>query len=409
MSGLSIANNLLSARALLNLSNNELALQKAGLQLASGERINSAADDPSGLAIADGLQARVGAFNRASENLQTVVHALNVASGAISNELEILQRIHSLAIDAASGLKSEADRVHLQAEISGLLLQINRISEDTQFYGTPLLDGRFSGVQPDTLASYRITDDGVLASAAPNGAGNLIAGVQEFSTTSSAAVDGTIEVQVFNTSSTSVAVQVSFFSSASAMTSGTATVYATAASGYSVVSVDGLNVSIGNVTLADAGVTAYVKVSQATAGYSSANGPIVVQAGENEGSVIGVPIIPTDARSLRLSNLNVADPSAPQLADQDAIGQIQNAIDAITTQRIYLDTLSYRLSENIGNDNLAAVNLQSSEAVIRDVNVAQAVTEFARLQVLVRVDTSVLAQANAGANGVVQLLVHNHF
>lgn len=112
--GLSIANNLLSNAAQLNLNNNQKALQTSVTRLSSGLRINSAADDPSGLAIAETLQSQVNGFDQAAQNVQNANNAVTVAEGALQTTTDILQRIRSLAVEASSDISSESDKANLQ-------------------------------------------------------------------------------------------------------------------------------------------------------------------------------------------------------------------------------------------------------------------------------------------------------
>ena len=416
--GLSIANNLLASRVQYNLDNNQHALTNIVTQLSSGLRINSAADDPSGLAISTNLQTQVDAYNTASQNVQNANNAAQVADGALQTETDILTRIRALAVEASSSINSTSNNGNLQAEVSQLLIEVNRISESVSFNGQALLDGSHSGFQPYVDASYNVTNNAVLAQAGVTAnSGNLIAGVNEitstgggglsagptvFDTTNSGAVDGTIELQVVNTSSTTVGVTVQFFSSASGA-AGSAVTYGSGLAANSLISVDGLNISIGNVTAADAGTTSYIKVSQAVAASSSASGPFTVQSGSAEGDTVQIGIQATNAQTLGISNINIANTNAPVLAAEDAIGQIDNALQTLLNQRAQLGAVSVRLNEDANNDNVAATNLQASESSIRDLNVGQATTEFTRLQVLVQVGTSVLAQANANAQSVVGL------
>ncbi len=404
MQGLSIANNLLANSVQYNLDNNQSTLKNLVTQLSSGLRINSAADDPSGLAIATNLQTQVDAFQQASQNVQDANNAAQVADGALASETDILQRIRSLSVEASNSINSPSDNQNLQAEISQLLLEVNRISQGTNFNGQPLLDGSHAGFQPYVDASYNITNNAVLASAGAAGQGNLVASVSQtanFDTTTNGAVDGTIELQVINTSSTSVAVQVSFFSSSS--TNVGADVYTSALAGNGTITVDGLAITVGNVTLADAGTTAYIKVSQAVAASSSPSGPLTIQSGANEGDTVQIGIQATNAQTLRVSNINVANTSAGVLAAEDAIGTVDNALNTLLNQRAQLGAVIVRLNEDANNDNVASVNLQASESAIRDLNVGQATSEFTKLQVLVQVGTSVLAQSNANAQSVLGL------
>jgi len=95
--------------------------------------------------------------------------------------------------------------------------------------------------------------------------------------------------------------------------------------------------------------------------------------------------------------------SSPSLGAEDSIGQIDLALQNLLTERANLGAVIVRLNEDADNNNIAAVNLQASESSIRDLNVGAETTNFNRLQVLVQVGTSVLAQSNANAQTVLRL------
>ena len=403
MQGLSIANNLLANSVQYNLSKNQSALANTVTQLSSGLRINSAADDPSGLAISTNLQTQVDGFQQASQNVQNANNAAQVAEGALQTETDILQRMRNLAAEAASDVNSSSDRTNLQAEISQLVLEVNRISQNTNFNGQPLLDGSHAGFQPAVDASVSVVSNSVLA-----GAGNLVTGTTTsaaFATTaatttsgSESGADGTIQVQIVNTGTNTVTAVLQYFDSAT----GQVTQSTTAAAGSSTAKLDGVTVSLGKFTAADAGTTAYVKVSQFVASQSSSAGALTIQSGANEGDTVQIGIQATNAQTLRISNINVAV-TAGNIAAEDALGQIDHALDVLLNQRAQLGAVIVRLNEDANNDSVAAVNLQASESAIRDLNVGQATTEFTKLQVLVQVGTSVLAQSNANAQSVLGL------
>src|SRR5579875_1535058 len=442
--GLSIANNLLSNAVQLHLNENQKALQQSVNRLSSGLRINSAADDPSGLAIAEKLQAQVNGFDQASQNVQDANNAATVADGALQTETDILQRIRTLAVEASSDITSGSDKQNLQTEVSQLLLEVNRIAENTQFNGIALLDGSHAGFQPEVYASLSVTSNGALASAGtatkltaatlgevtsvgsltPTSSGvNLgllvasVSGIGNFNTTtgaiqgttsgartSGATVDGTIELQVVNTGS-SIAVQETFF--ASNLTSGTVFAgYELLASNSVSALFDNVQIILGNFSTVDVGVTAYIKVSQNVPVASNPNSPALnFQSGAAEGATIQLGIAATNTSSLRIGNINLLASSAtnPSIGSEDAIGQIDNALQTLLTERANLGATIVRLNEDQSNDNIASVNLQSSESTIRDLNVASETTNFNRLQILVQVGTSVLAQANSNAQSVLRL------
>jgi len=592
--GLSIANNVLANSVQYNLNNNQSALKNIVTQLSSGLRINSAADDPSGLAIATNLQTQVDGFTAAVQNVQNANNAAQVALGALTTTTDILQRIRSLAVEASSDLNSSQDRQNLQAEVNQLLLEVNSISQSVNFNGQPLLDGSHAGFQPEQIATATITantalsggggaiagagstpgtaavvtngsftnpaipanseipapaipgwtlsggfvlingNDGVdptvpagsqalggftsgasaqttitgliagatysvgyaaatgtpgsahvqvlangtditsgaglfltnsytslttntfVANAAgtvtlafnniqtggnsqftnvglnlvsaPAGSGTsgttidpnfLVAGVTaanaNFNTTvgavstyaavaggTYATLDGSIELQVINTG-VSIAVQETFINSATGAVSVDSTLFG---SGSTNNDFDNLSVTTGNFGALDVGTTAFIKIGQNVAALTNPNNPAFnFQSGANEGDTIQIGIQATNTQTLRISNINLAISAAnnPSIGSEDAIGQIDQALNTILNQQALLGAVVVRLNEDANNDNVAAVNLQASESSIRDLNVGQATTQFTKLQVLVQVGTSVLAQSNTNAQSVLGL------
>ncbi|MBV8639542.1 MAG: hypothetical protein JO322_15800 [Candidatus Eremiobacteraeota bacterium] len=430
--GLSIANNLLANNVQLNLNNNQNALRNVVNQLSSGLRINSAADDPSGLAIATNLQTQVDGYNQAVQNVQNANNAAQVASGALQTTTDILQRIRDLSVEAASDINSNSDRQNLQVEVSQLLLEVNRISQNTNFNGQALLDGSHAGFQAEVNATVNVTANtalstngnlnvkginyGFLAATVTGVGGNAgfnttSGGVQGITAKGKGTVDGTIELQVINTG-VSIAVQETFVDSATGKVCVSATLYhgqiSPGATAKNTVAnaFDNVNIQLGSFTTADVGTTAYIKVSQNVAALTNPDHPALsFQSAADEGDVIQIGIQATNTSTLRVSNINLAlsAANAPSLGAEDAIGQIDNALQTILNQQAQLGAVIVRLNEDASNDNVAAVNLQASESSIRDLNVGAATTEFTKLQILVQVGTSVLAQSNSNAQTVLGL------
>lgn len=161
----SIANNLSADAASLQLNRHQEKLAGYVRELSSGLRISDAQDDPSGLTIAENLQIHADAFTQASQNVLNARNASTVADGALATVTNILVRIRALAVEASSTITSDSDRTNLQQEIGGLLLEINRISSNTNFNGEALLDGSHAGFQAAQPASFTITANSVLATA----------------------------------------------------------------------------------------------------------------------------------------------------------------------------------------------------------------------------------------------------
>jgi flagellin len=133
--------------SIFNLSRSQSAFSKSFAQLASGKRINSAADDAAGLAIASGLAASITQISQSSRNVSDASSALAIADGALGQVSEISVRLQELATASANGTLSDSQRTALQAEYSALSSEVQRISETTTYNGRQLLDGSTTSVQ----------------------------------------------------------------------------------------------------------------------------------------------------------------------------------------------------------------------------------------------------------------------
>ncbi|MCL7743477.1 flagellin [Guyparkeria hydrothermalis] len=132
----------LNAQRQLGSTQNEM--QTAMERLSSGLRINSAADDAAGLAIADRMTSQIRGLNQAVRNANDGISLSQTAEGAMQESSNILQRMRELAIQSANDSNSDTDRANLQKEVSQLQQELNRISETTTFNGKNILDGSFT-------------------------------------------------------------------------------------------------------------------------------------------------------------------------------------------------------------------------------------------------------------------------
>jgi flagellin len=118
-----------------------LRLSKSLERLSSGLRINRAADDAAGLAIAEGFRSSVLGFRVAQRNSQDAISLVQTAEGALSETTNILQRIRELAVQAATGTSSDENKAAMQDEVDELIAQIDDIAADTEFNTINILDG----------------------------------------------------------------------------------------------------------------------------------------------------------------------------------------------------------------------------------------------------------------------------
>ena len=140
---LSVNTNLMSIAAQRAISINENSQKIAAARLSSGQRINSAADDSAGLAIADRMTAQLNGTNMAIRNANDGISLMQIADGATGSITDNLQRIRELAVQAANGTYSDTDREAMQAEVSQLFAGSFAIQDQTNFNGTSLFDGNY--------------------------------------------------------------------------------------------------------------------------------------------------------------------------------------------------------------------------------------------------------------------------
>lgn len=123
---------------------NNSTLQSSMEKLSSGERINKAGNDASGLAVSEKMRSQIRGLNQASRNIGDAVSFIQVSEGYLAETTDILQRIRELAVQSANGIFSDEDRAQVAVEVSQLVAEVDRIASSAQFNGMNLLTGRFS-------------------------------------------------------------------------------------------------------------------------------------------------------------------------------------------------------------------------------------------------------------------------
>ncbi|AFU47861.1 flagellin [Acidovorax sp. KKS102] len=151
----------LNAQRNLGISQNSLATSMQ--RLSSGLRINSAKDDAAGLAISERMTTQIRGLNVAVRNANDGISLAQTAEGAMASVTNNLQRMRELAVQSANATNSSTDRAALQAEVSQLSQEIDRVATQTDFNGTKLLDGSFSAqaFQVGANAGQTITIDSI--------------------------------------------------------------------------------------------------------------------------------------------------------------------------------------------------------------------------------------------------------
>jgi flagellin len=150
-----INNNMSSlyANRVLGISND--SIMKSMEKLSSGERINRAGDDASGLAVSEKMRSQIRGLNQASRNIQNGISFIQTTEGYLQETTDILQRIRELAVQSANGIYSDEDRMQIQVEVSQLVAEVDRIASQAQFNGMNMLTGRFA-LEGDGMMQFQI-------------------------------------------------------------------------------------------------------------------------------------------------------------------------------------------------------------------------------------------------------------
>lgn len=139
-----INTNIGSLTAQQNLTMSQRDVTTSLERLSSGLRINGASDDAAGLAISERMASQINGLNQAARNANDAISLSQTAEGSLNQTTSLLQRMRELAVQSANGTNSSTDRTALQAEITQLVAEVDRIANTTQFNGLNLLDGTFT-------------------------------------------------------------------------------------------------------------------------------------------------------------------------------------------------------------------------------------------------------------------------
>ena len=380
---LSVNTNVGALNALASASSINKSLETSMARLASGKRINSAADDAAGMAIASRLTSEIRGTNMAIRNASDGQSMLNTAEGASSEVVNILQRMRELANQASNDTNNASDRTNIANEIGQLNSEIDRIANTTSWAGVKLLDGSVpaSGlniqVGSNTSAYDKLT---VSIDGISSGALNLVGSVVAGSVTAGVSTLGMTSAGVGITNAAGV------YTLSAVLTAGVKSIQINKA--------DGSNVSVGYVVAtsevaADPGSMDRVAAKLAALINEAATG-LTAKAGTD-----GTGKITVTKGSMDVSNAAAA---------KSTVVAIDTALNTVNTQRAKLGATSNRLDSTISNLTNISANLEMGRGRIEDADFAGESTSMAKSQILQQAATAMLAQANASKQGVLQLL-----
>lgn len=406
---MTIGHNLGAMNALSALNSNSNALQSALQQLSTGKKINSAADNASGYAISQKMQAQISGLNQASQNAQDGISMIQTASGALNQTISLLQNMRQLAVQASNSTTTQADREDLQSQFNQLADQINNIGNTTQFNTQNLLQGGMG-------ATGLIASPGTLAGG--NSTTPATASIDFSSITDANGVESLVG-KGFTVNGQ--AIQFYDSSKGEANGSGIAVDLNGVTDGAGVVSAIAAQVGdqISGVTLTQDATTTQLDITATQNGTGGNNITYsdgyqfqsVFQIGANTGQTMTLTIGDMRAKALGITgqagtgnfgsandvtdgtnNTNVEaalDITDTSKADQN-INVIDNAIQTVTTQQAQLGAVQNRLQSSISNLDNTSQNLTTAESGITDTDMASTMAEFTQDNVLQQAAVSML-------------------
>lgn len=383
---LRVNNNIAAINSRRHLNANNRILSKELERLASGLRVNRAADDAAGLSVREGMRAELAGLKMNVLNAEQASNLIQVAEGSLNEINGILVRMRELATESASSTVNNQNREAIQAEFTQLIQEIDRIAQATTYNNETLLTGYGNTVNANSTILTASNTSGVTdvkISGAASGTYTFVDSANDSEITlGNGVVTQTIRI-------------------------GTLLDGNVVATGTQVVAnFDRLGIQ---VTLAGA------SVSGATGDYTDGdlNGQtLIIESGTGGSFQVG----PTDKAFNRIEiniasmeatgvTLNLASASVATISTaRSAITSIDEAITAVAQQRGDLGAFQNRLSFTIAYTENEIENIQASEASISDADIAAEVTSFTRAQILSQAATAMLAQANVLPQNALALL-----
>jgi len=407
--------NIGSLNAQRSLAESSKELSTAMERLSSGKKINSAADDAAGFAIAERMTAQIRGLNMATKNANDGLAMLATIENATNDVTDMLQRVRELAVQASNDTNSTTDRQYLQKEVDSLLNEINRVSSQTVYNDKVVLDGTLSGqLQVGTDNGQNIgfsiksidTDSlGLTGSAAVAASATFAA--------SDAATNSKVTVLTMDGAAMSVtndadATIDELVTALKAHANFDAAKHQIEKDGSGDLKATMLTTGAATISLTNdsAAKSASASVTGAAAGASSGaftagSTPSIIATTSNDNSVTSsgsaqTPTAGTDS-VLGLSVLTADDAEA-------ALTKITAAIEQVAGNRAEYGSMSNRLEYTVSNLMNVAEFTTAARSRIEDADFAAESARLAKAQVLQQTGTAMLAQANAASQLAVQLI-----
>ena len=373
--------NVSSLNAQRSLSASAAELKTAMERLSSGKKINSAADDAAGFAIAERMTAQIRGLNMAAKNVNDGLSMIATIENATNDITGMLHRMRELAVQGINDTNGSQDRAYLQLEVDSLMAEINRVASDTQYNGKTVLNGSLETVVATSSAS------------GPSGSSSFTISVN----------GGSAVTVTLPTSSNGVA-DVNNALQAAGVTNVT---YSHPSGGGIFTGGRGVN----SISWTPSGGSAV----DSTKAYGAR-----VQVGTEANQSVGFGVYSVDTVSLGLSAAGTAEDHSTTAKEfvagnslidvssasnaSSSLAKISAAIEQVAGDRAAYGALQNRLEYTVSNLLNVAEFTTAARSRIEDADFAAESARLAKAQVLQQSGTAMLAQANASSQLAITLI-----
>lgn len=367
-------------------------------RLSSGLKVSGAKDNPSGYAMSKRMNMQIEGLSRATQSSNDAISIINIADGALSEVSEMINRMSELATKAANGTNNLEDREIIQAEITQLKDEINRVSKTTEFNGQTLLDGSFdlkgytnnldvkvaTYSDSTSIGKYSLTTDiDVVYKYEEDKDGNPVKVVD---------AEKTIEA---NTTKVGSGLGAGWPDGARLTSVDGQLLTFTAANDFSIT----LSISDDIVEKSpDTGIKAS-SAAPLTIDITGL-GAMDMQIGANEDQIIGIRI---PKLSLQLMSIDDADVTTISGAEK-VLKDVKTALTYVNDIRSRLGAYENRLEHTVNTLNVTNEALTGAYSGLVDADMAEETVTYSTQQIISQAATSVLAQANDRPSSALQLL-----
>lgn len=340
-------------------------------KLSSGFKINHAKDSPAGMAISNRMNAQIKSLYKAKDNASNAVNVVQTADGALTEVHNMLQRMNELGVKASTGTLTSSDREAIQKEVDALRKEIDRVASDTEYNTQNLLGGeqQMKGYASNLAGNATINGVKVVDYDVDFPKGKYVLDMRDLDNPSVKILEGGVQKEV------------------------TGLVGVKAEDGRCTVTLtDGSKLEVTYDESNPPTAEALIDVTGI--------GGMKIQVGTKSGQEIQVVIPKMDSVTMGIDDIDMRTEEGAQKSLED----IKKAIEYVSSARSGLGAYQNRLESTISSLAETVENLEGSYSTVKDVDMAEEMVDYTKLQVLVQAGTSMLAQANEQPQQALQLL-----